>query len=313
MNTEIVATLGPASLSLAGQLRDAGATAFRLNASHMNPEELAAAAGATRTECPGLPIVVDLQGAKVRLGRFGMKEVKPGDNLVFALEPQGTEIPLPHSEVFEVARVGDTLSSDDGRLRFRVVAAGADNLSASVLTGGVLMPRKGFNVLEHPVRLRALTRADRNAIDAVAGVSDTAFALSFMEDGREAAWVRGLALGRRVIGKIERREAVDNIAAIAAAVDSLWICRGDLGVQLGLRRMADWIHSHEPASSPVPVFMAGQVLEHLTRHREPTRSEVCHVVDLLTRGYAGFVLSDETAIGNDPVGAVRTLRALTTP
>ena len=310
VNAEIVATLGPASMGLPSELLEAGATAFRLNASHMPPGELASTARAARAACSQVPIVVDLQGAKIRLGRFEPRALGPEDTLVFALRPRRDEVPLPHPEVFEAAQPGDTLSSDDGRVRFRVTAAQAELLETRVLTGGLLMPGKGFNVLDHPVRLRTLTRADRDAVAAVSGIPGTSFALSFMEDGRETAWVRGIAPGHRVIGKIERREAVENIAAIAATVDSVWICRGDLGAQLGLREMAAWISAYDPLSSKVPVLMAGQVLEHMTRHPEPTRSEACHIVDLRGRGYAGFVLSDETAIGHDPVRAVRTIREL---
>jgi pyruvate kinase len=74
--------------------------------------------------------------------------------------------------------------------------------------------------------------------------------------------------------------------------------------------MARWISTFDPRSMPCPILMAGQVLEHLTLHESPTRAEVCHLFDLANRGYAGFVLSDETAIGRDPVGAVRALKTL---
>jgi pyruvate kinase len=275
----------------------------------MTQDELAAAARVCQTGS-ALPLVIDLQGAKIRLGRFDSREVGPGDDVVFALHPQRAEIPLPHPEVFAAAQPGDTLSSDDGRVRFRVRTASEGHLEAVVLTGGLLLPRKGFNLLEHPVRQLELTQADHDAIAAVAETHQASFAVSFMQDGRETAWVRSLAPGRQVIGKIERREAVENLSVIAAQVDALWICRGDLGAQLGLRSMAEWINSCDPGCFPVPVLMAGQVLQHLTTHPEPTRSEACHVVDLVKRGYAGFVLSDETAIGNDPVRAVRILRDL---
>jgi pyruvate kinase len=113
-----------------------------------------------------------------------------------------------------------------------------------------------------------------------------------------------------VAAKIERREAAHAIASIAGRVDAIWICRGDLGVQLGAPGLARFVASLRPSAFRVPVLMAGQVLEHLTRHRQPTRSEVCHLFDLADRGYRGFVLSDETAIGDDPLNAVETATSL---
>ncbi len=174
----------------------------------------------------------------------------------------------------------------------------------------MLLPRKGVNVLEHPVKLQALSGADAAAIDGTSHLGRVAYAFSFMEDGREAGWVRERAPGCAVIGKIERREAAARVRTISAAVDALWICRGDLGAQLGVAGMARWISEYTPGTDHGPVLMAGQVLEHMTEHPIPTRSEVCHLLDLCRRGYGGFVLSDETAIGRDPVRAVGTLHEL---
>ena len=131
-------------------------------------------------------------------------------------------------------------------------------------------------------------------------------AISFVADGDELDWARRRAPGRRVIAKIERREASLRLESIAERADEIWICRGDLGAQLGLAAMASWVARCSPGTIPRPVLMAGQVLEHLTKHATPTRSEVCHLHDLVTRGYAGIVLSDETAIGSHPELAVRT-------
>jgi pyruvate kinase len=166
------------------------------------------------------------------------------------------------------------------------------------------------NVLEHPVELNGLTGFDRAVISATLACAPVSYAFSFMKDGREAAWIRESAPDCSVIGKIERHEATRNVDAIAEHADALWICRGDLGAQLGIASMARWISGFDPARSGRPVLMAGQVLEHMTRHSDPTRSEACHLFDLCARGYAGFVLSDETAVGRDPVAAVRTLREL---
>ncbi|HYK89979.1 MAG TPA: pyruvate kinase [Acidobacteriota bacterium] len=308
--TQIVATIGPASRDHAPALWDAGATTFRLNASHMRLENIAHQAAEIRRSLPDCPIVIDLQGAKMRLGDFQQRPVRAGDHVRFSVSDEGEAIPLPHREIFASVAPGETLSCDDGRLRFRVTRSSTAILEASALIDGTLRPRKGVNVVEHPILLADLSDFDQACVRETAGFGSVGFAFSFMNDGREAAWLRRRAPACTVIGKVERREATENIHAIGSHVDIIWICRGDLGAQLGEAAMAQWISRYEPRTERCAVLMAGQVLEHLTAHSVPTRSEVCHLFDLVERGYAGFVLSDETAIGEDPIGAVRTLRAL---
>ncbi len=308
---DIVATLGPASFGIARELADAGATALRLNASHLSPDALAQRVAQARQAVPGLPLVVDLQGAKMRVGELAEREVAAGTRVRFSVEPASPDdVPLPHPELFAAAGVGETVGLDDGRLRFRVRDRGHGWLEAEALVAGVLRPRKGVNLLEHPVRLSGLTPADAGRLDAVPSVPGLQVAWSFAFDGREAEWVHAHRPATPVIAKIERREAVAALAEITSRVDGVWVCRGDLGEQLGPAALGRFVGSLTPSRFACPVLMAGQVLEHLTAHREPTRSELCHLHDLVTRGYAGIVLSDETAIGLHPVHAVEEAAAL---
>ncbi len=310
-NPSLVATLGPASFDLAADIAAAGADAFRFNGSHMTPEALGHAIQKTHHTAADVPLVVDLQGAKMRLGRFDPLAIDPGQPLVLALPDRDvTAVPLPHPEIFHAVRPGDTLGCDDDRVRLRIEACEETRLHVVSLSAGVLRPRKGVNVLEHPVHLQDLTDVDAAQIAVAAAHDAVSFACSFMRDGREVDWIRARCPGARVVGKVERREAIDAMGAVAGRVDEMWICRGDLGAQLGLPDLAFWLAGFDAGRWPVPVLIAGQVLEHLTRHPTPTRSEVCHLHDLLQRGYAGVVLSDETAIGNDPVEATRTAREL---
>lgn len=306
---DLVVTLGPSSFALAASLAAAGATAFRVNASHLDPDALDGVLTALRQACPSADVVLDLQGAKMRLLMAQPLPVSRGDHLRLSLAP-AAPVRVPHVEFYQQVRRGDTLSMDDGRLHFRVEKAGDTDADLVALDAGVLLPRKGVNVNEHPIEPHELTETDRRAcaIGSRHGVST--FAFSFMTDGREAAWLRSEVPGCCVVGKIERREAVRHLAAIARCVDAMWICRGDLGAQLGPAALARFVAGFEPARCPVPVLMAGQVFEHLTGHREPTRSEVCHLYDLVTRGYAGVVLSDETAVGHAPAGSTSQVAAL---
>ena len=307
---QIVATITARNFSLCAQLAQAGATAFRLNASHMDASGLRRAVDSIREALPGAPLVVDLQGAKMRLGRFTERAVSSGEVVRFAFEASGGAIPLPHAELFAAVKAGETLRCDDDRLRFSVKSVSAKELTATALGTGPLRPRKGVNVAEHPVELADLTAFDLGFIDALREVASISWAFSFMNDGREAAWLRRRLPGAYVIGKIERAEAIANLSAVDATVDAIWICRGDLGAQLGPSALARFVAGLKPGALKHPVLMAGQVLEHLTAHAEPTRSEVCHLYDLVERGYAGIVLSDETAVGSDPVNACTRAAAL---
>ena len=305
----LVATLGPRSSDLAAELAAGGATGFRLNASHLSPEETGRLARAVRKAAPDRELVIDLQGAKMRLGGFVERRIAPGETVALSPAPREGTLPAPHPELFAEARVGETLGVDDGRLRFVVERRADDEIVARCLVGGALRPRKGINLLEHPVRLDGLSPRDRATLAALPQGPAT-IAFSFMLDGREAEWVRAARPDSRVAGKIERREAIDALPTIAAAVDEVWICRGDLGAQLGLPELARFVHQFDPRALPCPSLMAGQVLQHLARHDAPTRSEVCHLYDLLARGYEGIVLSDETAVGSTPARAVATAAAL---
>jgi pyruvate kinase len=306
---EIIATIGPASRNLVSEIRDAGASAFRLNASHMSSGEVVRAVQDCARIAPGMPIAVDLQGAKMRLGAFEPAQVREGDQVRFSLS--GSEgIPLPHRELFLTVAAGDTVSCDDDRLHFRIRSVHDGVLETEALSSGRVLPRKGVNVLEHPVELAGLTDSDVDVIRLTRQEPGVSYAFSFMKDGGEAEWVRAVAPTSGIAGKIERREATENAVVIAGRVDSLWICRGDLGAQLGIAEMARRVAGFAPRDHGCPVLMAGQVAEHLTAHKDLTRSEACHLYDLRLRGYRGVVLSDETAIGIDPVNAVRTVRDL---
>ncbi len=308
---QCVTTLGPTSFSHVSSLAAAGATSFRLNTSHMSLQEVQAALRSVRSET-SCPLILDLQGAKMRLGQFPARPVEPSDVVVFAPD-QEDAIPLAHPEIYAQVRPGETLSLDDDRLRFTVlsVSSHARSIEARAASGGVLKPRKGINLVEHPVVLSDLSQFDQDICRLGSDDPAVAFAVSFVTGGEELEWVHRRAPERRVIAKIERREAASNAEIIALSADEIWICRGDLGAQLGLVEMASWVAAFDPRRYRCPVLMAGQVLEHLTEHATPTRSEVCHLHDLVVRGYGGIVLSDETAVGTNPEQAVRVAAELT--
>jgi pyruvate kinase len=157
-------------------------------------------------------------------------------------------------------------------------------------------------------RQESLGEMDRAVLARMQHLPDIQYALSYVKDAQEMAGYRD-QIGRGVvaIAKLERPSALGEAARIAEAADALWLCRGDLGAEVGVKAMAEAVYrlSAGVQAMPVPVLLAGQVFEHMTEHPTPTRSEVCGVYEALMKGYRGVVLSDETAIGRDPVESCR--------
>jgi len=135
------------------------------------------------------------------------------------------------------------------------------------------------------------------------------YAFSFVYDGSEVEQISPYIGEHRLIAKVERSESFQYITSIDAAFDEIWLCRGDLGAQAGIFEL---YHLQEDFSSRIssftkPCFLAGQVLEHMTYFPLPTRSEVIHLCDIEKKGFHGIVLSDETAIGKNPLSVAAFL------
>jgi pyruvate kinase len=318
MDYEIVVTLGPSSNaeSVWRDLLAAGATGFRLNTSHLSVPELRVwidrLGTCLRPLDPRPPLVLDLQGSKWRVGQFPAREVVPGQCLALVCE-DATErpdvLPVPHPDFFRAASVSSgEIVLDDAKIRLALATAGGDVLSARVIAGGTILPRKGITYTASTYRRESLTETDRTILELTTGFPGILYALSYVRDALEMAHYRAhIGAAAHLIAKLERRPALDEATQIAESADELWLCRGDLGAELGAKAMAEAVHrfSRGVHAMPVPVLLAGQVFEHMTKHAIPTRSELCGAYDTLMTGYRGFVLSDETAIGRNPVESCR--------
>lgn len=303
----IVATLGPATREEALRRRLLTvATCLRLNTAHLAPGELAAtlAALADLFARAGttLPVVLDLQGAKVRIGDYPtVAAVPPRVELrLAAASPDPAVIPVPHASVFREARPGDLLHLNDRRVGLRVrEVGGGGRLLADCIHNGPLAARKGLNCAARRFELAQVTPGDRDALAIGVTYPFVDFAVSFVADGGEAALFRPLAGGRRLVAKVERAAALAALPALARDFDELWLCRGDLGAELGLRQLgpAQAAFVRALPGLPRPCLLAGEVLGSLAHVPWPSRSEVVHLHDALAAGFAGFVLSDETAAG----------------
>jgi len=316
MNYEIIATLGPASS--ADQIWDAmlraGATGFRLNTSHLNPADMALwlrrLSDFRQRQGLSFPVVLDLQGSKWRLGQFAPRALRLGEMLRLILadaSDQPDALPVPHPDFFRMAHKGGQAALNDAKTLLRIDAVEGNTARAVVVQGGEISPRKGITILGGEGRTETLNLRDQAMLDAARPFPFAQYAISYIRDAAEMERYRALfPAGAALIAKLERESAVRDAVAIARHADALWLCRGDLGAELGMLAMAEAVHDFAGVVSGarVPVFMAGQVLEHMVDHSTPTRSEVCFLYDSLRAGYAGVILSDECAVGKYPVEAV---------
>jgi pyruvate kinase len=322
MDYEIIATLGPASdqPEIWREMLTAGVTAFRLNTSHLSLPALRnwldrlSLFNQQQTRC--LPVVLDLQGSKWRLGSLSAVQLEPGEivRLVLAKESQQRDtLPVPHPDFFRAAELSDgEIRINDAKTKLLIHEIGTDEIRARVTTGGVISSNKGITLPSSPYRIERLCDKDSAILQETGGIPFIRYALSFIKDAAELGFFRReLNSQAYLIAKIERGDAVRDLSGIAQASNEVWICRGDLGAEAGLVAMAHLVSevTAQVKDLPVPVMMAGQVLEHMTAQPEPTRSEVCYLSDSLQNGYSGFVLSDETAIGQYPLDACRAAAA----
>lgn len=317
----VVATLGPASAELSTIAALAAVVdRFRLNTSHLDPPELERwlARLASLDEALRRPVVLDLQGAKMRVGKL-KEPLTLSHRVIFTLaEPKlasstTPRVCVPHAALFAAAQPGERLWLDDARIEVVVESASAERIEARVTRPGILQSHKGINRPEHPIPCTTLSQRDEAMIALAQRAAACELAFSFVHDGSEAELLRSAgSKDLRLVAKIERAEAFAHLSAIAETFDELWLCRGDLGSQAGLWALGP-LQARFSATLPTlqrPGLLAGQVLEHLTHHAQPTRSELVHLYDVAQAGYAGIVLSDETAIGKELPAVIAFLSEL---
>jgi pyruvate kinase len=326
-NYRIICTLGPASSSEHDWhgLLDAGANEFRLNTSHLSLREITGWLDRLRifmtSRVKEVPVVLDLQGSKWRLGDFPAFELVPGQvvELVFvdAISGKGM-LPVPHADFFTAGAGSDgEIRLNDAKSLLKILSSGSGQIKAEVIAGGMIQPKKGITFAHSSFRQETFSEKDREIVKETCELPFVGYALSYVKDSIEMknfknAMHQVQAENRNpekyLIAKLERQPAVDQADEIARLVDEVWLCRGDLGAELGLREMAAAASrfTQTVGSISKPAILAGQVLEHMTAFPVPTRAEVCGLYDALAQGYQGIVLSDETAVGKNPVLACRS-------
>jgi pyruvate kinase len=315
---KILATLGPASSDpdMIRALVEAGADAFRINMSHGSQAEKAKLVEAIRalekTLHRPMTIVFDLQGPKLRVGKFkgGSVQLTPGQMFVLDRDKEpgdANRVELPHPELFQALSKDAELLIDDGKIRLRVVAVDQDRIATVVEVGGKVSNNKGVNVPGVLVPIPALTDKDRKDLAFALEQGADYIALSFVQRPEDVAEARALVDDKAaLLAKIEKPQAIERLDEILELADAVMVARGDLGVELppeGVPPLQNRIVAAARQAGK-PVVVATQMLESMIISPTPTRAEVSDVANAIYEGADAVMLSAESAAGAYPIEAV---------
>ncbi|EFC82215.1 pyruvate kinase [Parafrankia sp. EUN1f] len=321
---KIVCTLGPATNSpeMVRALVDAGMDIARLNFSHGSHEQHAAAyalvRGAAEASGRSVGILADLQGPKIRLGRFahGGVTLLPGQHFTVTVRDilgDQEQVGTTYAGLPRDVSVGETILIDDGRLNLRVDGVEDTDVRTTVVIGGKVIDNKGMNIPSAALTVPALSEKDAADLRFALELGVDMIALSFVRSAEDAAAVRAIMdeAGIRVpvLAKIEKPQAVDEIDGIIEAFDGLMIARGDLGVELPLEDvpLVQKRAVSQARERAKPVIVATQVLESMVSAPRPTRAEASDCANAVLDGADAIMLSAETSVGTYPIEAVSTM------
>ncbi len=321
---KIVATLGPATSSYDSimDLVEAGMDVARLNLSHGTYADHNAVYAHVRQACDvsgrAIGILVDLQGPKIRLGRFASGPVllKVGDAFTITTEDVPGDqamVSTTYSGLPGDVKSGDTVLIDDGRVALEVTSVEGPRIHTRVLEGGRISDNKGLNLPGVAVSVPALSEKDVEDLRWALRVGADLIALSFVRSAADIADVHRVmdeeGVRIPVLAKVEKPQAVDNLDEIVAAFDGIMVARGDLGVELPLEAVPlvqkRAIELCRVAAKPV--IVATQMLDSMATATRPTRAEASDVANAVLDGADALMLSGETSVGEHPALAVATM------
>ena len=324
--TKIVVTLGPATddPKVLDKLIETGVDVVRLNFSHDTPEKHKQRAEEARDRAKAhgqeVGVLVDLQGPKIRIGRFknGKIELKEGDTFILDIDHPADEgnqerVGVVYKFLARDVDRGTTLLLDDGRIVLWVDQVDGNQIICRVVVGGGLSDNKGINRQGGGLSAKALTDKDKDDIKIAAEIKADYVAISFPRDADDINEARELLRAANghggIVAKIERADALENIEEIITASDVIMVARGDLGVEIG-----------DAAVPPIQkkliklgrqmnkvVITATQMMESMIENAIPTRAEVSDVANAVIDGTDAVMLSAETAAGKHPVAAVAAM------
>ena len=323
---KVLATLGPSSNTQEKieELFKAGVDIFRINMSHASHEvakELHAAIRRTEDLCSHpIGILADLQGPKLRVGKFATEKVILNQGQTFTFDKNDadgdeTRVFLSHDEIFASVQPGHMLLLDDGKQRMRVTSASNDKIICEVLVNGSLSSRKGISLPDTVLPFSAMSEKDRKDLEYVLNLGIDWVALSFVQKPEDIAEAKKIAGGRAaVMAKIEKPSAIETLDEIIDLADGIMVARGDLGVEMPLEQVPGLQKRMTRACRKAgkPVVVATQMLESMISAPVPTRAEVSDVATAVFEGADAVMLSAESAAGEFPIDAVRTMDQIAT-
>jgi pyruvate kinase len=321
---KIVCTIGPATQSLEQiqALVDAGMDVARINRSHGDQEAHAQVyrnvRAAAQASGRSVAVLVDLQGPKIRLGTFaeGKHHLEVGDTFTITTEDVvGTKelVSTTFQGLPGDVRPGDPILIDDGKVLVRVQEVDGPRVVTRVEVPGPVSDHKGLNLPGVAVSVPALSAKDEDDLRWALRLGTDFVALSFVRSAADYDDVRRIMTeeGRTVpvVAKIEKPQAVDNLAEIVQAFDGIMVARGDLGVELPLEQvpLVQKRAVELARRNAKPVIVATQVLESMISNPRPTRAEASDCANAVLDGADAVMLSGETSVGEYPIEAVRTM------
>ncbi|GGJ80287.1 pyruvate kinase [Pilimelia anulata] len=321
---KIVCTIGPATASADGvrALVDAGMDVARLNFSHGTREDHEQVYGLVRQAAAdtgrAVGILADLQGPKIRLGRFadGGAQWDTGDSVVITgeeVEGVRDRVSCTYRELPHEVKVGDRLLIDDGRVAVEVREVTGPDIRCLVTEGGPVSNHKGVSLPNVAVSVPALSTKDTDDLRFALNLGVDLVALSFVRAAADITLVHRVmdqvGVHRPVLAKVEKPEAVDELEAIVHAFDGIMVARGDLGVELAL----DQVPLVQKRAVQLcrelakPVIVATQMLDSMIENTRPTRAEASDVANAVLDGADAVMLSGETSVGKHPRLTVETM------
>jgi pyruvate kinase len=322
--TKIIATIGPASSSPAiiARLIRAGMDAARVNFSHGERSDHLNRIGLIRRQAARagkhVAVIQDLQGPKLRVGAMDGDEVtlRRGDVVLLTTKKiVGTSsvISVNYPRLGKDLKVGDRILLDDGKLELRVVQKKSNGLRCKIVRGGVLKSRKGVNLPGARLSLPSLSAKDKDDLRFGIEQGVNYVALSFVRTAADIEntrrFIHKAGADIPIIAKIEKPEAIHNLAEIVQAADGVMVARGDLGVEMSPEQVPllqkRIIHLCNQVEKPV--ITATQMLESMIENLQPTRAEASDVANAILDGTDCVMLSGETAVGKYPVQAVEVM------
>jgi pyruvate kinase len=318
---KIVSTLGPASKSpeMLEKLFNAGVNVFRLNFSHGSYEDHKENFDNIRKLEKKLnkPIAIlgDLQGPKLRVGKFKEDKVllEVGQSFVLDMKNElgdNTRVTLPHPQIFNAVKKGSFLLIDDGKIRLQVEDFTSEYMVTKVLVGGYISNAKGVNFPSGILKISALTEKDLKDLNFMMEIGVDFVALSFVQLPEDVEHAKSIIKGRaKVISKIEKPSAVENISAIIDASDGIMVARGDLGVEVPIHTVPVIQKKivKECRMKSKPVIVATQMLDSMINSPMPTRAEASDVANAVYDGADCVMLSAETTVGMYPEETVTVM------